>query len=403
MRSGVRIHRWHLVALLAAAGCGDGEPTPRAVEHDRIVAGNVAEQVLAECHAPLRGRMGEVTATVTLPDGVVWQVFAVLPDRARLQAQSQQRWLVRDAAVVQWPAGAAADVAEEQFARDLCRLVDAIAFGPLHRAVACRAADGAFVLEQAQGEEIALALRERTLLPQFLRWPDGHAVELCDYLHTGTTWIPQVARSERLGRCRVRLEQSAVGLSADLFRLPSETPSEDELASVPGRTIRMPAPGSVVESRSPVPILVESEAVWLHCVADPGSWAERARIYAPLHAALEAQKQWIAGFPALFDRDGQRWLAAPFRARKGGPEFAAPPGAILQTLAAGRWLVVYPPRGDVAARIADGEAMLRAALTRYHLAARGPLMAQPYFHLEETVPAVAELAAPTVRVAIAVE
>jgi hypothetical protein len=158
----------------------------------------------------------------------------------------------------------------------------------------------------------------------------------------------------------------------------------------------------VVEARSPTPILVESKALQWALIADPGSWPARAAAYAPVHAELERQRQQIAGFPLLWQEGAQRWLAAPFRARADGPEFAVPAGWNVRAHDAGRWLVVYPDTGDFDARLARGTALLQEALRAMELTARGPITAQPHFHLEEAVPTADKLGAPIVRMSVPV-
>jgi hypothetical protein len=135
---------------------------------------------------------------------------------------------------------------------------------------------------------------------------------------------------------------------------------------------------------------------------DPGDWAARAAAYAPLHAELERQDQSIAGFPQLWQQDGQRWLGAPFRRRSDGPALQAPGDWQVLEIAAGRWLVVHPAEGDLATRIATGERLLQDALRERGLRARGPIVSQPYLHLHEGAPSATALAAAKVRVAVPV-
>jgi hypothetical protein len=387
------------VLAMGLGGCGDAAAN-QLFDPATVPAERMAEAILEQCHQPLRGRMQELTATVHR-GSEEWQVIAAPPDRARVQG-TDAVWLLRDQHVVRLPTGEPASTADAQRVHDLLRLVDAVAFGPLHRATRCRAAaadagqPNAYALAQPDGSDVTLTLLPRTSLPHQLRWPNGDCVDLLAYQHTGTTWIAQGAASERLGGCRVRLDHHAVGFAADLFALPQE-----RAGTAPAQ--RMVAPGTAVESRSPTPILIDGKALQLWCVPDPGDWPGRTAAYTPLHRELETQQQQIAGFPCLWQQDEQRWLAAPFRARQGGPEFAAPATAQLRTLAAGRWLVVYPPAGDVAARIAEGERLLQAGLVEQRLTARGPITAQPHFHLHEGEPSAEKLATPVVRMAVAVQ
>ncbi|MBM3963251.1 MAG: hypothetical protein FJ306_15345, partial [Planctomycetes bacterium] len=80
--------------LLAACGGGGGgqdvapAPTPRAVDVATIPAEQLADAVLQECHAPLRGTMARLAATVTLPDGRLVNAFVELPERLRAQSSA---------------------------------------------------------------------------------------------------------------------------------------------------------------------------------------------------------------------------------------------------------------------------------------------------------------------------
>jgi hypothetical protein len=111
----------------------------------------------------------------------------------------------------------------------------------------------------------------------------------------------------------------------------------------------------------------------------------------------------VAGFPILWPEDGANWLAAPFRRRANGAAFAAPTGWMIRAVPAGRWLVVYPPEGDFAARRADGERRLREALASLRLTPRGSVIVQPFLHLEEGAPSADKLAAPALRMSLPVQ
>ena len=86
-----------------------------------------------------------------------------------------------------------------------------------------------------------------------------------------------------------------------------------------------------------------------------------------------------------------------------GPDFAAPAEWTVQALPAARWLVVYPPDGDLAQKRAAGERLLRDALAARHLTSVGPIVTQPFVHLEDGLPPADKLAAPTVRMAVRLE
>lgn len=384
-----------LVSLFA--GCGDPRSVPRAVDTTTVADERVVDAVLDECHRPLRGQTDRIAAWIELPDGSELRAFARLPHDLRVQGPTGQRLLCGDTAAILGGATNAPSDADEAQLRALRRLLDAVVLGPVHRSQGCRRlGPTTFALRQADGAETELELRAGTLLP--IRIGSGpEAVQLGDHLHTAAgTWLAQTASSVALGRCRVRIELGGVTWAKDFFTLPG--------AGKPATTRPMTAPGVVVESRSATPILVDAPAVRWVVLADPGGWPERTAAYTPLHKELQRQQQSIAGFPVLFrDDDGQARLAAPFRRRKDGPELLPPAGWRLREFAAGRWLVVYPGEGDLAARLAAGERMLRAAADERSLRVRGPLTAQPHVHLEEGPPSAERLAAPVVRMALPVE
>ncbi|MEO6597625.1 MAG: hypothetical protein ABIP94_23010, partial [Planctomycetota bacterium] len=167
--------------------------------------------------------------------------------------------------------------------------------------------------------------------------------------------------------------------------------------------MRITTPGTpVAESRSPVPILVEGRAASWICVPDEDTWPLRVTAYQPLHEELERQNQFIAGFPYFWQENGKRWLAAPFRQRNDGPAFVAPKQWQVRSVSAQRWLVVYPPDGDLAAKLTAGELMLREALQGQNLTAQTAILAQPWIHLHEGEPSAEKLSSPIVRMSVAV-
>ncbi|MCK5945051.1 MAG: hypothetical protein KAI24_23890 [Planctomycetes bacterium] len=387
------------------ACCGD-EPTPartdttrpqaaRDVDVAAIAVADLPTAVLAECHAPLRSRMQRVKATVTLKNDRRLLVQAHLPDRARVR-EGPVDWLVTDDAVIRMD-GEPVSVGEATLLRRLLRIVDAAAFGPLHRAKSCaRAADG-FVLTDAAGDGHLMQLHERSLLPAAFTH-DGTTVRITDYLHTPSSWVARVLHHDQLDPVRVVFEDGGVLFPADYFTAP------DGDAPTTGPTIRTPIPGAQVETRSPTPIIVDGKATRLVMLADPGDWPSRHDVYRPVIEELQAQDQKIAGFPCIFVDDASRGLlAAPFRRRGDGPEFEPPDGYWLSDVPQGRLLVVYPPDGDVEARIARGRELLERALANRRLTAAGPITAQPFVHLHEQPPSPELLADVAVRVWVRIE
>lgn len=387
---------------LLASACGGPEPAAaRTVPSADLDPATLIDAVLDECHRPLRGKADRVAATVELPDGRSVQLFAQLPHDLRTQGDGEILVLRGERAARLAGGDASVRPEELQRLRQLRTLLDAATLGPLHRATACsRLGPQTFALAQANGAAIELALRPDTLLPSRLFAGDD-AVQLHDYLHTAAgTWLVQTAESKALGRCKVRLDTGGIAWNADFFALPGEVEK-------PAAGKRVVGPGVQIESRSPTPILVEVATVRWVVVDDPGDWAARAASYTPLHEELQRQQQAIAGFPVLFRDDDRARLAAPFRQRANGPALSAPAGWQLREFAAGKWLVVYPAvdliGGDLTARLAAGERMLRDAAATQGLTPRGPVTAQPHFHLEEGAPAADKLAAPIVRMALPVQ
>lgn len=384
------------IALCALHACGGRESAaPRPVDTAAVPAEGLVAAVLDECHAPIRGRMQRVRALVTGPDGGERLLEAALPDRARLQAGTD-RWLLADGAVRRYE-GAPASEADADLVRRVVRLVDAAAFGPLYRATGCRRTGPAeFVLEQPNGGATRLALRPGTLLPASLG-DGGDEVRFVDYVHPTGTWVVRVAELDGLGRCRVVFEDGGMDFPDDWFRPPSERAAPSEPRH------RIAAPGVAIEPRSPVPVAIDVGALRLVVLPDPGDWPARVAAYRPVHDELVRQDQQIAGFPLLW-RDGDgAWLAAPFRQRPGKAPLRVPADWRVTEVAAGRCLVVYPPDGDLDQRIAAGTTELGRALAARGLTARGPIRAQPWLHLEEGEPDAARLAAPTVRMLVAIE
>lgn len=395
--------RHALTGALLLVACGGGgtdaapapAPTPRAVDVAAIPAEQLADAVLQECHAPLRGTMSRLAATVTLPDGRLVNAFVELPERLRAQS-SAGLFVLRGDEVRRSDGDAPVTAAQQDEARALRALLDAAAFGPLHRAVRCARVEGtAFEVVDSGGAATRVRLRPGTLLPDSFAGAHGE-VTVHDYLRTPTTWIARELSVAGLGRCRVRFDSGAIDWNDDAFAWPDAT------KAAPDRP-RVTAPGSGGEPQSATPTPVAAKAMQWACVRDPGDWPARAAAYAPLHAELERQQQQIAGFPLLFEQDGGRWLAAPFRRRADGPEFVAPAGWDVRPVPDAGLLVCYPVGADVDARTAAGAAALRAALAAQGRTAKGPVTAQPFVHLEEGAPDDSKLATAKVRVAVRVE
>jgi hypothetical protein len=78
-----------------------------------------------------------------------------------------------------------------------------------------------------------------------------------------------------------------------------------------------------------------------------------------------------------------------------------PPGWSLRELPESEVLVVFPPPdGTLQQRIARGEQQLREALQASGHAAAGPVMAQPYLHLEDGTPEPNKIDSATLRMSV---
>ncbi|MBL8730384.1 MAG: hypothetical protein JNM25_18345 [Planctomycetes bacterium] len=385
--------------LLAACGGGAAAgPTPRAVDLTTIADADLVAAVLDECHRPLRGRLDRIAAIVGLPGGDEVRLFAELPDKLRA-LDATGSWLLLHDEVRRLGGDDTQPVAaaDADRVRRLRTLLDGALLGPLHRARGCRRIGPVeWELPQPDGSTARVALRPGTLLPD--RVVGGHGEVRCvDYLRTSTTWMVQRAALDGLGECTLQFVVDDLAWAPDFFTAGPR----DAVAPASGATTRLAA--ATGEARSPVPFVVDAAATNWVVVADPGTWPARCERYAPLHAELLRQDQQVAGFPILWQEDDAAWLAAPFRRRPEGPAFRPPTGWTIRAVPAGRWLVVYPPEGDFAARRADGERRLREALPALRLTARGAVITQPFLHLQEGEPPVDKLAAPVLRMSLPVQ
>ena len=394
--------RTALIAVLLVGACGQSSPSsPRAVATAALAESEVLEAVLSECHGPLRGQMTRVGATITFADGSEVQLFAELPIHLRTQERDGSFLLRPDTTLRLDGDPRPATAAERRRLTALRALLDAAAFGPLHRGRDCRrTGDDSFVCADTDDAPVAFTLRSGTLLPSSFRI-GGDLVTIHDYLRTPTTWIASELEVPALGRCRVRFDSRRVDWKPDFFQAPRAA-TVDSVAVEAAKGPRI-ASGASGEPRSPTPLVGTTAALAWAIVPDPGEWQARALAYAPLHAELTRQAQASAGFPVLFTENGKRWLAAPFRQRPDGPAFVTPAGWQVRRWPAGRWLYVYPPHGDCDTRAADGERQLLAALAAEGHQATSPITTQPFVHLQEGAPDAAKLLAPTVRVAVRID
>lgn len=355
-------------------------------------------RVLQECHAPLRGTMNRLAATVTLPDGSELRAFAKLPALLRIASPGGQ-FLLRDDTCyrIDAPVGPAPAAALERM-QALRDLLDAAAFGPLHRATGCTATAtaGDYAITVPEATPVRLMMRPQTLLPAAFVFGAAR-VDVLDYLRTPSTWIAKRLHHPALGDCVVRFEVSDVEFEESVFAPPGA-------AREGGAPPQMRMPAEAIERRSSVPILADTKPVRWVVLDDPGDWASRTALYAPWDACLQGLGQVIAGFPILTELDGRPVLAVPFRARKGQSDsnLRLREGTRELAFGAGLELFVFPPQGDLPTRRADGERMLREVAAAQGLVPEGSVRCQVYVHLEDGVPTAEALQSPTVRMSFRV-
>lgn len=359
-------------------------------------ADELRRKVLEECHGVLRGSLDRVVVDVTFQDGASVRAFAHLPDRLLLQtAGAPTRVIAGDEsfAVV----GAASEVvhpADAARLRAVRWLLDAATLGPLYRADESAREDGALRVRSGL-DRFALHLRPGTLLPERLQGPHGE-VRFLSHLGTGATWMAERVSLADLGECSLRFQQSDLHWQPGFFDRPAP-PKPDARPRSPAVSL----PGASGEHRPTAPEPGENRAMSWVVVDDPGGWPERAAVFRTHHDVLQAQDQQLAGFTILLRENGRARMAIPFRARNGGPAFAAPAGWTVRDLPAQRVLLVFPEGASIEERIARGEELLRNALQERGDPAAGPILAQPYLHLQEGVPPADKVAAAVVRMSVA--
>src|SRR5262245_9473190 len=386
-----------LVLGLVVHSCGEDAPADPVVDVAALPADQVPQLLVRACHGSIAG-MDRFAALVRLPEGDELSVCGVLPDRLR----------------VQWPDGAihllADGHAERRIGADghaelsgaaalrmraMLTLLDAAALGPVRRATACtRTGPRMFTLTQPAGPPWQLTLAEHALLVDELRSGE-FAVRVVDHLRTSQsqTRIVRTATVDPLGLCQIRFD--AVGIPWEDAVFDAARPATRGTQQWP-LTIGAPA-----QPRTPV---IEAMRAWRWVVVpDPVDWRERAAVVQRYAKELQAGGQHVAF--AGFIAEGERLLLViPFRPADdtGQRPFQVPADWTVREVPAGRALVVFPPDGDVAQRTAIGERLLRDELTARGLVATGPVLAQPFLHLDEGLPDSKALAAPAVRVSVAV-
>lgn len=388
-------------AVLAACGQRVADGNDQGIDLASLDGSTVPARILAACHADVTG-FDRFAAQITLPDGAGAKAFGNLPSRLRIEWPDQRVHLVdgpiaRTAGREGTPSSA---LAGEEAARAaaMLRLLDAATLGPLRRASACeRTGDASFRVTTRDGATFSLALAPDALRVASLQQiapVEAAPVVVVEHLRTSTTHIVRVAETAPLGACTIRFD--AVDFTWD------ESMFDDRATEHPAAT-QKPAPSVTVGApQRPTEPTIESTrpARWL-CIDDPGTWEARASFAQRAAAALRAAGQSPAGFCGLADDGGRALFVVPFRAGPGAAGFDAFEGATIREAPAFRTLAVYPPRGSFDERARQGAAQLHKALADRALHAAGPVLTQPFLHLDEKTPDAEALASPVVRVSVA--
>jgi hypothetical protein len=395
-----------LLAALQLGGCSgpaaDAGAAAREVDTATMAPDAVIDAVLHECHGELQG-WDRVLVQVTLPDGRRMQVRGRLPDLLRMHATDGTVWLLRDGGVfvLRDEGSKPLAIGELARARALAALCDAAALGPLYRRTAVtRTGPASFALAQPDGTEWQLELEPRRLLVARLRSPDGE-VAVLEHLHRTTTWIVSKAEIAPLGACELVFETTDLRMDDAEYALPKAAPAPKPAPKDDRATGR----NSVVvggEERPATPTLIAGEPRQAVFADDPGAWEQRAAAVQTALKSLEAAGQKLYGYAGFLTENGRARLFVPFKPRDGKRAYEPPAGVEVREVLGGRLLVVWPPAGSYEQRVAEGERLLTAALRERGLTAAGPILAQPSLHLDEGVPPADKLAAPNVRVAVAV-
>lgn len=373
----------------------DGARLVAEVAPDQLVAA-----ILDECHRPLQARMQQVKIRVTLPGDRQLLVQADLPDRGRI-SEGRRDYLWRDGKPhrLDTPDPAESDADEQanrQLVAPLMRIADAAAFGPLYRAKTCEKDGDDYVLTDTAGTKTRLRVHAGTLLPRSISYGD-QTVRIDDYLRTTSTWVANKVTLAPLGTCDVFFEDGGILIPDDFFDLPSER------ATNGNENIRIAAPGTVRERESTTPMLVKGSAARWVLLRASDDWQSRHDTMLPVHRELERQNQRIFGFPMYWQEGDKSHFAIPFKQREDGPALAAPADWQISGSKATKMLVVYPDQGDVAERIRAGTELLERALTNRKLEAIGPIVAQPFLHLQNGVPNQQKLNKCKVRMSVRVQ
>lgn len=271
-------------------------------------------------------------------------------------------------------------------------MLDALLLGPLYRARDCERGSSSLSVVTREGARWTVHLDG--LVP--IRF-DGEGGPLCviDWSRSERpwmrTWIPSRASSPALGECAVSFEKEDLQFEPSFFSRRAGPEEAPPLVIGPGGR-----PGPLSSMRPPTPREAANRPMRWIVLDDPLDWEKRASLYAEHFAELTAQNQQIAGFAGFLEEDGRRLMVVPFRRREGGPEFRPARPLAIRDLPETRVLEVYPPSGSFGEKVAAGARMLADEAARRKIRI-GPVLAQPFFSLQDGPPSEAKLEDPVVR------
>ncbi|MHC5064549.1 MAG: hypothetical protein ACYTG5_11320 [Planctomycetota bacterium] len=358
------------VALLLLPGfsaCSDeqGEDSVQDPITGSSSAEEILERILAHCHGPRRGQLGNSSIEMTDAAGRGELLSYSAPDKLRISQAEGRQALVRGGEAWIWEQNEEAKPAEENELTDLIRLRDLIGMmflQPLYSPQGWeKAAADVLIKRPGEGEEWRLEFDGRTSEPVSLQGPSGRV----QFLETtrGRTRIPTRVAFDPLGEYRVKVVSAGQNFRADLFQIPSQR-TRGGAQIVLGRS-----------SKPETPEFQENRGRQLLLVEDPGDWESRRKTCNNLGRALAAAEQSNAGDPFFMQEEGQARMAIPFKPGRGneGEEFEAGEGMEVRTMTTETIAVVYAPEAEFSERLELGEKMLEEFLTENGVTAAGPL------------------------------
>ena len=405
-----------IVGSVLWAGCDQrdqantqGEPTaaPPAIDVSKLPAAEGPERVLRECHGEIRG-MDRVAARVWLPDQTMLKLFTRLPHDIRVAYPDGGVQILdrsRAVGVRRGPGNQIAFEALDPTAAERLRairaLIDVATLGPIRRATACeRLGPQVFQISQPDGDPWQLTLQPDSLLVERLSG-NGYDATIDEHLRTSVSRIVRRVTLAPLGTCTLRLHSVDFQFDDTLFRTQQQAAARVVATDKPTMPAGLPLIQMNRELRPKTPKVSQTKELWWLVMDDPGDWDKRSQVVQDQLARLREHDQKLAGFAGFLVEGGTAKLAIGFRKQdKDGPAFDPPNGWDVRHIPAQQALVVFPPSGSVEDRINVGTRQLQEQLLEQGLRATSPILAQPYFHLNEGLPPQSRLTNPVVRVSV---